>query len=515
MEILIWGTGRLAARYMKFSFFAGYEIIGFVDSYKTDSQFMGYRVYRPEDIGAMEYDYLVICVAKENDIILETCIAKGIDLKKVFFAVKELDLKNANQSYVEQLPGLDAFSDIFPALYNDIKRYRNDRLYYKNINILCEEAQDSSLIRDVGENHVVAWIPVELLFSERQEDNHLPVYTDEWKQQNRIWENHPIISFEPYRNLFQFFLNGTSFPDKYCKWFQYLFISRGLNSGYTDEQLIEKRYREFMNMQRELNRGMTFFIERPAVAKWNSKGYFNLLDGHHRTSFLYYSGLTRMPVQITRGDYELWSNKETALEVRQFILEQKREEFYQPILNPYFFKLHTYREGFSKSRLHHLLEHFNATRFAGKKVVDIGACLGYMGQAFCRMGADVTLIEHDPFHYELTQKMNDLLYTNCRIVTQKFEEYEEEVNYDIAIMLTVFYPYLLDETIRGKFMDNLNKNVSQMIIWESGDEAEKEKEYILQNTKFHRFKHLCYTYATGKFRELGLFMTDDSEYLTC
>lgn len=515
MEILIWGTGRLAARYMKFSYFAGYEIIGFVDSYKTDSQFMGYRVYRPEDIGAMEYDYLVICVAKENDIILETCIAKGIDLKKVFFAVKELDLKNANQSYVEQLPDLDAFSDIFPALYNDIKRYRNDRLYYKNINILCEEAQDSSLIRDVGENHVVAWIPVELLFSERQEDNHLPVYTDEWKQQNRIWENHPIISFEPYRNLFQFFLNGTNFPDKYCKWFQYLFISRGLNSGYTDEQLIEKRYREFMNMQRELNRGMTFFIERPAVAKWNPKGYFNLLDGHHRTSFLYYSGLTRMPVQITRGDYELWSNKETALEVRRFILEQKREEFYQPILNPYFFKLHTYREGFSKSRLHHLLEHFNATRFAGKKVVDIGACLGYMGQAFCRMGADVTLIEHDPFHYELTQKVNELLYTNCRIVTQKFEEYEEDVNYDIAIMLTVFYPYLLDETIRGKFMDNLNKNVSQMIIWESGDEADTEKEYILQNTKFHRYTHLCYTYATGKFRELGLFMTDDSEYLTC
>lgn len=70
MEILIWGTGRLAARYMKFSYFAGYEIIGFVDSYKTDSQFMGYRVYRPEEIGVLEYDYLVICVAKENDIIL-------------------------------------------------------------------------------------------------------------------------------------------------------------------------------------------------------------------------------------------------------------------------------------------------------------------------------------------------------------------------------------------------------------------------------------------------------------
>lgn len=515
MKILIWGTGRLAARYMKLDYFAGHEIIAFVDSYKKDSQFMGYRVYSPEDIGALEHDYLVVCVARENDILLEKCIAEGIDLKKVFFAVNELVLKEVNQRYLEQLPDLDNLFDIFPALLSNIKRCRNDRQYYNNTIALCEKTEDSALIRELGENHVVAWVPVELLFSERQEDNHLPVYTDEWKRQNRVWENHPVIAFEPYRNLFQFFLNGTSYPDKYCKWFQYLFISRGLTSGYTDEQIIEKRYREFMNMQRELNQGMTFFLEHPAVARWNPKGYFNLMDGHHRTSFLYYSGLTRMPVQITKKDYELWCNKEVAWEVRRFIKEQGRKEFYQPILNPYFFNLHTYREGFSKSRLHHLLENFNAARFAGKKVLDIGACLGYMGQAFCRMGADVTLIEYDPFHYELTEKVNKLLYTDCRIVTQKFEEYEENVKYDIAIMLTVFYHYFSNETIRDKFMDKINKNVSQMIIWESGDKAETEKEYIMQNTKFHQYRHLCYTYATGKFRELGLFMTDDSEYLTC
>lgn len=515
MKILIWGTGKLATRYMEFDYFGGHEIVAFVDSYKKDSQFMGYKVYSPEDIGTLVYDCLIVCVAKENDTILEKCIAERIDLKKVFFAVKNLDFKNVNKSYVGKLPSLDAFSNTFPMVCKDIKEYKNDILYYKNTDVLNGKVEDNALIRNLGENHIVAWIPVELLFSERQEDNHLSVYTDEWRRQNRVWENHPIIAFEPYRNLFQFFLSGTSYPDKYCKWFQYLFISRGLTSGYTDEQLIEKRFREFMNMQKELNQGMTFFIEHPATAKWNPKGYFNLADGHHRTSFLYYSGLTRIPVQITRRDYELWSNRETALEVRQFILNQKREEFYQPILNPYFFKLRTYREGFAKSRLHQLLEHFNATRFVGKKVVDIGANLGYMGQAFCRMGADVTLIEPDLLHYELMQKVNKLLYTNCRIVTQKFEEYEGATNYDIAILLTVFYPYLSDETIRSKFIDKLNQNVSQMIIWESGDEADIEKRYILQNTKFHRYTHLCYTYATGKFRELGLFMTDDSEYLTC
>ncbi len=515
MKILIWGTGKLSVRYMKLDYFYGHEIIAFVDSYKKNSQFMGYKIYSPEDISALEYDYLVVCVAKENSMILEKCIGEGINLKKVFFAVRNLDLKGVNQSYVEKLPDLDALSAIFPVLCKEIREHRNDILYYKNAAALSEESENSALIQNLGENHVVAWVPVELLFSERQEDNHLSVYTDEWKQQNKIWENHPIISFEPYRNLFQFFLNGTSFPDKYCRWFQYLYTSRGLTSGYTDEQIIEKRFQEFMNMQRELNQGMTFFIEHPAVAKWNLKGYFNLIDGHHRATFLYYSGIIRIPVQMTKKDYELWCNKAIALEVQQLILKQKREEFYQPILNPYFLKLHPYRDGFAKSRLHHLLEHFNATRFAGKKVVDIGANLGYMGQAFCRMGADVTLIEPDLFHYELLQKVNELLYTNCKVVTQKFEEYEVTNSYDIAIMLTVFYHYLSNEEIRDGFIDKLNKNVSQMIIWESGDETEKEKEYILQNTKFHRYEHLCYTYATGKFREVGLFMTDESRYLTC
>ena len=143
MKILVWGTGRLAARYMEFDYFAGHEIIAFVDSYKKDSQFMGYQVYAPEDIGALDYDYLIVCVAKENGMILETCIAMGIDLKKVFFAVKNSDFKDADQSSVGQLPGLGVFSAIFPALCKNIKEYRDSALYYKNT-VFLEEIWISS-----------------------------------------------------------------------------------------------------------------------------------------------------------------------------------------------------------------------------------------------------------------------------------------------------------------------------------------------------------------------------------
>ena len=62
-----------------------------------------------------------------------------------------------------------------------------------------------------------------------------------------------------------------------------------------------------------------------------------------------------------------------------------------------------------------------------------------------------------------------------------------------------------DSEIRNKFIENLNHYVTSMIIWESGGDIEEEKQYIIEHTKFKNYVHLGYTYATGKFRELGIF----------
>lgn len=511
MQILVWGIGRIAQYYMKLEYFSGFEIIGFVDSYAEKKLFMGYPVYKPSEVAAKSYDYLVICVAKDNDAILNVCIEEKVNLSKVIFLHKRDEFSQFEDKYTEQFLDIESIKTIFPLIYKDRIEKQAQRRYYENI--LDGVLKDSAFLYNMGENHVCVWIPVELLFSERAEDNYLEVRTDEWVEQNKRLENLPIISFTPYRDLFTFFMQGQRFPKLYCAWYQYLYSSRGLRSGYTDEELIEKRFQEFKQMQHELNKGMEFFTAAPAVAKWNPKGYFNLLDGHHRTAFLYYSGLTRIPVQITRKDYELWCNKEKAEVVMNIAVKQGRNEFYQPILNPYFFRITPYREDFAKSRLHHLLETFHPKQFVGKSVIDIGANLGYMGQAFYRMGAEVTLLEPDPVHCELLQKINELLYSECRVVAQRFENYQQEQHFDIGILFTVFYHYFSNETVRASFVKNLNKRITQMILWESGDLPDEEKAYIINHTKFHVYRRLSYTYATGKFRELGVFLTEDSEFL--
>lgn len=489
MKTLIWGTGRRAVYYMKIGGFSCNEIVGFVDSFPRDQQFMGYKVYKPEDVSQLDYDYLMVCVKKDSNAIFKTCIAEKIDLKRIFFASEEQDFAS-EEGKIKQLLKLEQIRDIFPVIYWDIIRKKETQRYYCS-QFISEKLEDHAMFQKCGDSLVVAWIPIELLFS----------------------EDHPIIAFEPYRNLYQFFVQGKSYPDKYCQWYQNYYISGRKYLGFTNEQIIGKRFQEFECMQRELNKGMDYFVEHPAIAEWNMRGYFNLTDGHHRAFFLYFSGMTRVPVQVTQKDYDTWCNTDVAEEVHRIILDQKRTDFYQPILNPYFFKLHPFREGYAKNRLHHLLEYFGDRSFTDKKVVDIGANLGYMGQAFRRMGAEVTLVEFDSHHYELLEKINKLLYTDCQIIRQKFEEYDSDDKYDIAILLTVFYHYFSDNGVRNKFIQKLNESIEQMIIWESGDFPEEEKEYILRHTKFHNYQHICYTYATGRFRELGVYMTDDSEYL--
>lgn len=509
MRILIWGTGALARHYMKFELFSGYEIAGFIDTNRKEEMFMGYPVILPDQISKMEYNILVVCVKNANTDILNRCIQNGLDLARIFFVHAEQGFAKIEEEYAQKLMSDEEAQKRFPMIFQEKNRRMMRGRYRNDVSSCIQELKDDALIKKYGESHVIAWIPIELLFSEKREDNDLNDITDAWIEQNTRWENLPLIAFAPYQNLYQFCMYGREYPRLYCQWYQDLFLTRGITSGLSDEKLVEMRFHEFEWMQNQFNQGMNFFIEHPAAAKWNKCGYFNLIDGHHRAAFLYHSGVTRIPVQITVHDYELWCNRPAVEEVQRIICKQGRTEFYQPILNPYFLRIHSHRENYAKSRLHHFLEYFQNTRFVGKRILDIGANLGYMGQAFDRMGAEVTLIEPDTFHYELTIALNQLLYTNCKVVTQKFEEYDCDGTYDMAILLTIFYHYLHKEEICSSFLEKLNRHVSTMILWESGDEPEEEKTYILQHTKFKDYIHLGYTYATGKFRELGIFQAED------
>lgn len=488
-------------------YFQSDHIIGFIDTFKNGT-FMDCTIYKPNQIKNLSFDYLIVCVEKSNVAILKTCIVESVPLEKIVFVNEAVGFDRIERKYIDRLAHDSDIENALPALYKFMQERRMQHRYNQELCIAKELCDAPAVIKAIGNSHVVAWIPIELLFSERREDIFMETYTEEWAKHLDEWQDLPMLSFAPHHDLFRFFIMGNQFPVKYCKWYQKLFTSLGKHSGLTDETLIEKRFREFRIMQVELNKGMNFFIEAPATAKWNERGYFNVSDGHHRTSFLYHSGLRMIPVQITKNDYIKWCHKDSAEAVKETILASGRNDIYQPLLNPYFIGIPSLRDNYVKSRLHYILAYIGNHRMVDKSVIDIGANLGFFGQTFYRMGAKVTMIEPDPFHFELLEKCNHLLYADCKTVMQPFEDFESKSCYDIAIVLTVLYPYLSDDNIKTKFLDKLNTYVKEMIIWESGDDIDGEKKEIINNTKFKKYHHLCYTFATGKFRELGVFTVD-------
>jgi len=357
---------------------------------------------------------------------------------------------------------------------------------------------------------VVAFVPIELLYSETTESSKSKAknISSEWEYHHSKHENLPIAKFWPHRNLYRFFIYGTEMPAEYLEWYEKTFSTRNIPALKASD-ILNKRYNEFVFMQQELSlNGLFYFIENPVPANWNSRGYFNLTDGHHRSVFLLEMGLRFVPVSMERKDYFAWRNDEAAISVQNVIMETNRHDFYTPILNPFYIKLSAYRDNFNKSRLMRVMEAMKNIRLNGKRVLDIGSNMGYMSQHFYREGAHVVCLEPDMFHLQLANELQNLSYSKCEMYQTPFEEYDADQPFDICVLLTVFYHIIRKGSDWDKFIGKLNQYVESLIIWESGDDYVYEKEFIISNTKFKHYKHLSYTYGTGKLRELGIFIID-------
>lgn len=116
MKLFIWGTGRLAGkvvgRYIDIE-----KIEGFIDNNKKQREYMGKKVYAPEEILEMEYD--AICVANLFSMeIYAQCQEIGINLNKVIFLYNNCKLEDINRDYgfIEEVLGKE-YADIIKRRY--------------------------------------------------------------------------------------------------------------------------------------------------------------------------------------------------------------------------------------------------------------------------------------------------------------------------------------------------------------------------------------------------------------
>lgn len=120
MKLFIWGTGRLVGkvvgRYIDID-----KVCGFIDNDVAKKEYMGKRVYSPQELKDMQFD--AVCVANlYSEEIFMQCKELNIDTDKVIFLYNNCKLQDMNKDYefVKRILG-EEYADIVAKRYHVVR----------------------------------------------------------------------------------------------------------------------------------------------------------------------------------------------------------------------------------------------------------------------------------------------------------------------------------------------------------------------------------------------------------
>lgn len=150
----------------------------------------------------------------------------------------------------------------------------------------------------------ICYLPIELLFSE--EDFEVSIqelsHSDYLKRINVLksaGEN--LINFKAYYQMYRY----LDCAEGDCE--DYLHMQIDETAPDFEEQsrrILKDRFELFQIYESVFELDRDFFIDSAPKVKWNQKGYFNIVDGHHRVSYLFHKGIWNIPVRIAKEDQE-------------------------------------------------------------------------------------------------------------------------------------------------------------------------------------------------------------------
>lgn len=483
---------------------AGYTVTAFLDRRAEKlKEVDGVKVYAPETYEDEDREHTIVLVAITN-VFEQPQVAAY--LKKLGYN-RIICKMSANNQYKSE-----NVKKMFVAYEMILEGTVCEEVELSELSEDCQDIffEEHALIKNVNENEVIAYIPVELCHTGT-------VYMPDefWGKNEECEEEGTLIIYSQTRiiELFKAFEGkADSVKEAMEKFRDYFFKNPGryysfprTEQGFDD--FVSNRYEVYMRMSQMLNQGMDFFIQVPIVVKWNEGGYFNLSDGVHRVCFFVAKGLRYIPAKMSREDFECWKNEKKLYDCIEYMKKMDCLPAYAPILHPNFMNYPTRRDTAGDTRIIQIFNYLYNKKMSmsEKSFLDIGSYYSFFSQAFERLGADVTTLEVYESSYEAGKKINDLLHChNITAIHGDILNTDFERKFDITMMLTVFYPYL--DTEDGKKIIKKVSNITRnMLIWESGEKPKMEIEYILRHTDFSGYEKIAETYGTGRTRELGVF----------
>ncbi len=484
-KVVIFGTAINAVLLFETGGFdKNVEIAGCIDNShkRIGENFYGNVIRHPEEIINMDFDYVLITSRTNFVSMANQLVSYNIPANKIIISYEDGHIEYfgntlaANRSHVLSRPSL----------------YRSEPKY-NNI----------ELIHDLINDNITMQIPIELirtnLITQEGSEEICSAVNDIIKDTKIDYQ---IYRSPYYTELFEY-LSGET--DKHPN--NYLRLCQIKEESQADKMIIMRKefYDKHMSL---LQKGFSYYKDHcePITVKYNKDGgSFSIIDGLHRATFLYSKGIRYIYTMMSYDDYSAYINKDKITPVIKLLSDFNINDVYGAILHPTFYNYSSLRDTVYPTRVELVFKALRGYDIKGKKLIDIGCNNGYNARMFAREGACVTAIEMDKDIFELARAISELENTKVNYINGKFEDIEVDKKFDIALLMTVLYWYLETPEILKAFFDRLNTMISEMIIWESGDQPEVEKELIIKNTKFKNYKKLSLTVGTGKLREFGIF----------
>lgn len=271
---------------------------------------------------------------------------------------------------------------------------------------LSEKEPEDLTILQKDEKSITTFVPIELLFEYAKKSG---------KESNLYFS-------EIYNEIFDFLEGKITVCNAYCTFM-------GADTKEKADQLLSDRVKLYGFWERQRHRDMQYFVEAAPFVTWNTKGYFNIVDGHHRLMYQLRKGYRQVPVSMTYEDLSCWK---IPIDTK---ISGRLKTLHVPIPHP------AYLEEACMYETHwlHVIRYLYQIGYRSScRLVEFDNYMGYYAGAFQRIVKEKALIVAESgFDVELFMELSRYTYQTIDVV--KIDEFKTEAN-------DIFYLKLYEKT---------------------------------------------------------------------
>jgi hypothetical protein len=383
----------------------------------------------------------------------------------------------------------DIFDNILDMKYYQTK-FRPIQKVSKYNSLTIENNNKVAVLREIDNDYLVASIPVELIFSLSKKSKLTHFETEELEKKFGLSNTFdaPFFNDSHQIALFKYFNTGERFElEKYINIirFNYALIGKPLTE-IEIERIISSREEVYCEMNNMLSVKDSFFCDNPIKLKWNSKGYFNILDGKHRLAFFIIKGLKNIPAKITKDDYNQWLNNAVLKMINPITLSNK-----------FVHLLHPAYENANILTFFHSQTLFSLIRIIAKQLDDYkklsALCVGldaiYYFQYFNKMGMRAKQFIIDKEDSNKAKLLNELSYIDDEPINQLLPPPNQQThNFDMVFISTLLFNSAHD--IIKDLLDIITSTKASYCVVVCKSENENIITSELTNINFNYFTQL-------------------------